>query len=249
MNVTRLSLFFLFALPLAPSLAADNAAEVRAALGKLTGQDPIRATYELQRAVANEGKFNDDNFTGKVSVELEGDANGYRIAFARPVLDQIERELQAEARDPKKTMPMASALDEIRPVDTANAIDFAPVLLRMLEGAKVVGDAQGTWAGKPAHVMVFRLLDEPHKGPGKITVAENKLTLWLGADHVPLAAEHLFSAKFSILLIKGETKRKHSWHFARVGDRLVRARHEGSDSGSGLGQKGSESVLATVKVH
>jgi hypothetical protein len=245
MNVIRLSLILLLTVP----VAADKVGDVRAALSKLTGQDPIRATYEVQRAVANEGKFNDDKFTGKVSVELEGDANGYRIVFARPVLDQVERELQAEARDPKKTMPTTTALNEIRPVDTANTIDFAPVLLRMMEGAKVIADTQGTWAGRPAHIMIFRMTDEPHEGPGKVTVGENKLTLWLGADNVPLAAEHLFTAKFSILIIKGETRRKNSWHFARVGDRLVRVRHEGSDSGSGLGQKGSETVLATVRVH
>jgi len=245
LNATRLSLLLLCALP----LAADPLGDVRAALGKLTGRDPIRATYDVQRTVSNEGRFNDDKYAGKVTVELEGDANGYRIVFARPVLDQVQRELQAEARDPKKTMPTATALDEIRPVDTSSAIDFAPVLLRTLEGAKLVSDTNGTWAGKPARVMVFRLQDEPHQGPGKITVADNKLTLWLGPDLVPLAAENLFSAKFSILLIKGETKRKNSWHFARVGDRLVRARHEGSESGSGLGQKGSESVVATVRVH
>lgn len=245
MNVTRLSLILLFALP----LAADPVGDLRAALGKLTGRDAIRATYEMQRAVSNEGKFNADKYSGKVAVELEGDANGYRIAVARQVLDQIERELQAEASDPKKTMPTATALDEIRPVDTASALDFAPVLLRTIEGAKLVAHTNGTWAGKPAQVMIFRLKDEPHDGPGKVTIAENKLTVWLGADLVPLAAEHLFNAKFSILVIKGETKRKHSWHFARVGDRLVRVRLEGSESGSGLGQKGSETVLATVRVH
>ena len=245
MNAARLSLLLLLALP----AAADPLGDLRTALGKLTALDPIRATYEVQRAVANEGKFNDDKYAGKVTVELEGDANGFRIVFARPVLDQVERELQAEARDPKKTMPTATALDEIRPVDTSSTIDFAPVLLRQLEGAKLVSDANGTWAGKPARVMIFRVQDEPHQGPGKVTVAENKLTVWLGPDLVPLAAEHLFSAKFSILLIKGETKRKNSWHFAHVGDRLVRVRHEGAESGSGLGQKGSETVLATVRVH
>lgn len=238
------------ALVLALPLSADPLADIRASLGRLTAREPIRATYEMQQAVTSEGKFGNDKFSGKAAVELEGDANGVRIVYPRALLEQIEQEQSAKSRDPKQSTPTVSALRQVDPVDTTDAVDFAPVLLRLLDGAKVVIDQAGTWQARPARVVVFRLADKlDPDDAGKVKLAENRLTLWLGADHTPLAAEHVVNAKFSFLFLKGESKQKTSWHFARVADRLVRVRLESSESNSGMGQKGSEQLVATLKVH
>jgi hypothetical protein len=241
----RLLLLSLLALP----LHADAFSDLRASLGKLPARDPIHATYEVQNAVTNEGKYANEKYNGKASVELEGDGDGVRIAFARPLLDQVTRELQGNAHDRKQPTPTVSALNQISAVAAAEAVDAGPPILHMLDDAKVVEDREGTWQGKPVRVVIFRLADKRDSDFGKETVAENKLTLWLGADAVPLAAEHVRSSKFSFLIFKGESKSKRSWHFAHVGDRLVRVRQEESESGSGLGQKGSASLVATLHVH
>ena len=120
----------------------------------------------------------------------------------------------------------------------------------MLHGAKLVSDAPSTFQGKPARALVLRLADRIEKeNAGRVKISENRLTLWLGTDLVPVGAEHLFNSKFSFLIFKGEAKQKNSWYFTQIADRLVRVRHESSESGSGMGQKSNESILATVKVH
>jgi hypothetical protein len=237
-------------LALATSAAADPLADVRGALSRLTAREPIRATYELQRDSASEGKFGNDKFTGRASVELEADASGFRLIYPRPLLDQLEHEQRAKIRDIKTATPTVKAIAEVDPVETRNAVDFAPELLRMLDGAKVLSDAASTFQGKPARAMVFRLADriDPDDA-GKVKVSENRFTLWLGADDVPVGAEHILNAKFSFLIFHGESKRKKSWYFAHVADRLVRVRHESTESSSGMGQKGNESIVAVVKVH
>lgn len=242
---------FLLVLALAVPALADPIADVRGALSRLTAREPIRATYELQHSVANEGKFDNDKFTGKVTVELEGDPGGFRIVFPRPLLDQVGREQQAHNQNVEQKSPTVSALSEIDPVETSDAIDFAPVLLRMLNGAKVVSDdASATFQGKPARALILRLADRiPKEDAGRFKISENKLTLWLGPDLVPVGAEHLLNGKFSVLIFKGESKQKKSWYFATVADRLVRVRHESSQSGSGMGQKSNQSMVATLKVH
>jgi len=246
MNLLRFALALVLAVP----LAADPLGEIRTALGKLTASQPIRATYEVQRSVANEGKFDNDAFTGKAVVELEGDGGDFRVVFPRPLLDQISREQESRTQDVNRPTPTVSALSQIDPVETANAIDFAPTLLRMLHGAKVVSDTASTFQGKPARALVLRLEDRIEKeDAGRVKVSENRLTLWLGPDLVPVGAEHILNAKFSFLIFKGESKHKKSWYFAQVTDRLVRVRHESTESGSGMGQKSHETVLATVKVH
>jgi len=239
----------LISLFLALPLFADGLADVRAALGRLTGRDPIRATYEVQRIVDNKGRFSNDKFTGKASVDLEADASGIRVQYARPLLEELEREQQVKAREPKKPTPTGSAVAQMGALSFAEAIDHAPSLLHLLEDSKVVEDRAGTWGGKPSRIVIFRLADKRENDIGKVTVLENKLTLWLGSDDVPLAAELVRRAKFSFLIFKADWKTKRSWHFARFGDRLVRTHHEEHESGSGLGQKGDTSMIATVRVH
>lgn len=245
MNVTRYALVLLAAVP----LAADPVADVRTAVGRLTGRDTMRATYELQQSVTSSGKLDNSSFNGKATVELEADANGVRVVVPRPLLDQLDREQSAHARNPNLKTPTVSAIDQIDLSDAATAVDFAPVLLRLLDGAKLVSDAQGTWAGKPVRVLVLRAVDRLDDDDKKrVKVGENKVTLWLGPDLVPLAVEHLSQAKFSFLVFKAESKRKESFHLAHVGDRLVRTRYEMTQTSSGMGQHGSEGLVGVVRV-
>lgn len=231
-------------------LHADALTDVRSALGRFGGRGAIRATYEVHRIEKSEGKLGNGNENGKVSVEVEGDANGFRVIFPRPLLDAVEREQLAEKRNAKSTTPTVSALREVDPVAAANSVDFAPELLRVLDGAKVVEEKSGAWNGKPARVVTFGLTySVDDDGPGKVTVAQNKLTLWLDASNVPLGGELHFQAKFSFLIFKGESKQQKKWQFAGVGDRLVRVRQEAQQNTSGMGQKQDEQTVATVRVH
>jgi hypothetical protein len=246
MKMSRLLLVLLFAVP----LAADPIGDVRAALGRFPARETVRAAYELQRSVKNEGKFGNDNYTGKAAVDLEATGTGYQIAVGRPVLEQIDRERSAHDDNPKLPTPTANALREINALGAADALDLAPVILRLVDDAKLLSDSAGTWAGKPARVLVLRAADRlDDDDAGKVKVAENKVTLWLDSENVPQAVEHIFAAKFSFLFLKGESRQKTSWHLARAADRLVRARYEYTQTTSGMGQKGLESVVATVRVH
>src|SRR5687767_8180568 len=120
MTFARLAPLVLAAVP----LFADPIGEVRAALGKLPAREPVRATLELQQSVVSEGKFDNDKFAGKVAVELEGNATGFHIIVPRPLLDQLDRERNAQVRDPKQKTATVSALNEIVPAATVDALDF-----------------------------------------------------------------------------------------------------------------------------
>jgi hypothetical protein len=234
----------------ATSAAADPLTDVRSALGRLQAREPIRATVELQRSVNNEGKLGNEKSAGKVAVEIDADSRGVRVLYGRPLLEQIEREAAAKRRDPKQDTPVGDALRDIDALSATEAVDFAPKLLRLMEGATVKEDRAGTFGGKPVRVVILRLVDDPPESSvGKVTVLENKLTLWLAPDHMPIAGEHSRQVKFSVLVIKGEAKSKESWHFNAITDRLIPVRHEVSSAASGLGSKGQMNAVATVRVH
>jgi len=227
---------------------ADALTDVRGALGRLAATTPIRATFELQRNETDEGKFANAKSAGRVAVEVESEGNSFRLVIPRAMLELVARELDARAKDPNLPTPTERALNDISTVVASEAVDGAPSLLRLMDDAKVLSDASGTWAGKPARVVVLRLADRIPKTPGKVTISENKLTLWLGSDHVPLAAELIRNLKFSFLVFKSEQRSKRSWHYARSGDRLLRARYESNETTSGMGQKGNDVVVSTLKV-
>jgi hypothetical protein len=234
---------------LALPLHADTLTDLRAALARFTGRDTIRATVDIQQTVDNSGRFGNEKYSGQATIDIEGDANGLKVVLSRPLLEQMSRELRARARDSNQTAPTISAVNEIGSVAAAEAIDYAPSLVNLMDGAKVVEERAGQWQGKPARIVVLRLADNLGDDKGKVTYTENRLTLWLANDHVPMAGEHSVGAKFSILFLKGEMKKKSSFTLAPVGDRLVRLRAQASQSTAGLGQKGNESTVATVRVH
>ena len=238
-------LLLLFAVP----LHADGLADVRAALSRLNGRDLIKGTYDVQRVVANDGKFDKTKFTGRAAIEVESDAAGVRLTFSRALLDQVTREQNQEARDPKLSTPTLSAVHAIGPVVAAEVLDFAPRILQKIEGAKVVEDRPAAYAGKPARMVVFHLADKSGGGMGKVTYSENKLTLWLAADNVPVAAQESVRAKYSFLFFKADATSKRNWTFARVGDRLVNLHFDENEKQSGMGQNGDQSVVGTLRVH
>lgn len=241
----RLLLVLFAALP----LHADALSDVRTALSRLGATTPIRITYEVQRNEVSEGKFENVKYGGKAAIDIESDGASMRLVIGKPILESVAKELDARAKDPNVNTPNERALGEITTVNAALTIDAAPTLLRLMDDAKVVADSAGTWAGKPARVVVLKLADKKRTGPGKITMLEDKLTLWLGTDHVPLAAEHIRAAKFSFLVFKTEQRTKRSWHYARSGDRLVGARFEETENVSGMGQKGNDTLIATARIH
>lgn len=248
MAMRRLALLLVIAIIAIP-LHADVLTDLRTALGRLAATTPIRATYELQLNETNEGKFANGKSGGRASIDLEAEGSSFRMVVPKAMLEQVAKELDARAKNPDLPTPTERALNDISTVVASESLDGAPSLLRMMDDAKVVSDTNGTWAGKPARVLVLRLADRQMKGPGKVTMLENRLTLWLGSDLVPLAAEHIRNLKFSFLVFKSEQKSKRSWHYARSGDRLLRARYESNETTSGMGQKGNDVVVATLKVH
>jgi hypothetical protein len=240
----------ILALMLATPLSADAVTDVRGALVTLKALAPIRGTYEVERTGTSAGKLDNDKYGGKVSVDVEGGPAGFQLIFPQALLERVEHEQQAELRNSKVKSQTARALGAINSLETSETIDFAPVLLRLIEGAKILSDATSTWQGKPARAVVMRVVDRLDADDAKrLKITENRLTLWLGADNVPLAAEHIANAKFSFLIFRWEQKQKKSWHLARVADRLVLMRYEEHQSGSGMGQKNSETTVATLRVH
>jgi hypothetical protein len=250
----KISATVLLAIVSALSAQGDTLSDLRAVLGRLNGHAPIRATYEIQRSGQSKGRFVNDRYSGSVAVEIEADTAALRVVFPQALLDTIAREQAAKLRNSATDTPTLNALWEVSAVHTAEAVDFAPALLQMIDGAKLVDDRAATLQGRPARMIVLDLpqrVTQPNGtiDIGKVTVEKDRMTLWLGADGLPQVAEHVRTIKASVLLFKALSEETESWQFAAGAGRLLRLRYESKSSGSGLGQTGSGTLVFTLKPH
>jgi hypothetical protein len=232
---------------------ADTLGDMRAALARLGGRSAISATYEVRRSQKSEGRFANDNLTGRVTLELKSDNATFRLVFPQALLATIDNEQMTMLRDPKKDTPALNALREVSPMSASQALNFAPALVQMIDGAKVISDHVETVQGEPGHRLVLDLPPPKLAGGapdiGSVTIEKDRLTLWLGADDLPLSAEHIRVTKASVLFFKAEEQQTEKWTFRKDNDHLLRMRYESFSSGSGLGQKGSASVITTLTPH
>jgi hypothetical protein len=186
-----------------------------------------------------------------MSLEVSDDAQGLHVTVPRAVLERAEREAIERQRDPKKTQPTRAAINETQPTDVADALDFAPVFLRMLEIATKVSETRGVREGRSVRILVLKLtpkLSAEATSVWNVKYTEDRMTVWVGDDNIPVAAERMQRGSAGFMFIKGQMMNRQQWTFVHVGDRLVVARDESSFAGSGFGQRGEGKNVETLTV-
>jgi len=91
--------------------------------------------------------------------------------------------------------------------------------------------------GTPARLLTLKI--PPERSPVKDVKIDTKgddLSLWIGRDGVPLAAERKAQFSVGFLFLKATGGASEKWTFMRRDDRLVVIRHERTASGGGLGE-------------
>jgi len=238
-------LSFVLLVPVAA--AADGLTDLRLTLSRLPGTTPVHGTFDVTSTVrsSEEEKPND----GKASVGFEIGEQGLHIIYPRAMLMQATQEARAEARDPERTTPVRSGASHIRPIHVAELLDGAAALSVVLESAQFVQARPATFGGRPAHLLSFKLAPKMSKSESKhVKKLEGALSVWVGDDGTPLAAERSISVKASFLLMGFESEQKQSWTYARNGDRLVVVRYEANEKSDGMGQHSTTHTLEVVRL-
>src|SRR5258708_17880266 len=240
----RVSTFML----LVPAIAAaDGLTDLRAALGRLPATTPVRGTLD----VASTSRSNEDDKAdeGKASVEFDIGESGLHIIYPRSMLAQATQEARAEARDTEKSTPVRNGASHVRPLHVAELLDGAAALGILLESAQFVQASPATLGGRSAHLLSFKLVPKISKSQSKhVKKVDSVLSVWVGDDGMPLAAEETTAIKASFLLMSFEADQKRNWTYARNGDRLVVTRYEANDKSDGLGQHSTSHTLETVRL-
>jgi hypothetical protein len=220
---------------------ADTLGDLRAAVGRLAAKQAVRGTFAVDVSMKAAGKFANKNTARAVSLEVVHDAAGVSITIPQAMLDR------------RAANPAGQSIGSIQPLDIIEAIDFRTTLLTMMEGATVTAEKRVALQGRPARLLVLKLKPGAEKDDNTIRIGSSKteeqLSLWLGDDNLPLAAEHTQKTTAGFMFFHGTTEGRTSYTFAHPADRLVVARMQSTESGSGMGQKFDVTSVQTLTLH
>lgn len=231
---------------LARPATADTLAQLKAAVARMTANEPLRATWSADGSVKAAGKLANDTSKRTISATIVDDANGLSVTIPRTLSEKA-------ARGPARDEGALSAIDSIRFSSLVEAIDFREPMLDLLNHAKRVDEKRTVFRGRPARQLTLTL-DVPRRKKrnevviGNVKVAEDRLHVWVGDDGFPLAAERVRRTKAGFLIFSAESTSRTSYTFGRAGDRLLLTRLESSSAGSALGTKIDEASVQTLSV-
>ncbi len=236
-------------LALALPLTAGSLEDLRGALHKLSGGEPVKATLEhsFWRQTLDDKKPLVTQ--GHASALLEDSGVGLRITWARPTLQQASKELAAQEREPERATPTRIALRNIDPLEAAEWLNHAEALLRDLAQAQVLEEKAEPWQGRPAKLLLLKLTPRMPESQRKY-LKELKVDakLWVGTDGMPLAFSSVVTYKGSRMFITFEGGNTQELQFARAGNRLLvtRASSEDRSSGFGASTQTKKTTIVTV---
>lgn len=247
----RLSHTMLIALLALGSQAAraDGQSDLKAALQRLQGPSPLKATLETKTWHRNgEGKDTIET-NGQASVAIEDGTRGLQLFYSPEILARMDAEAQAQARNPNAKTPTLTAAREFSPNDLRPMIFAAGNLARMLERATFKSEKADSYQGKPARLLSYELGADTLSDRDRKYVKEfdGRLLVWIAADGTPLASrltQNVHGRAFMVVSFDAKSEEQNVYGLA--GERLVTLRKESSNSSAGMGERGEEKVVKTL---
>lgn len=245
---TRLILAMLLAGLAFPALArADAVADVRATLARLQPTQPLAATLRVSSTVKDdEGKTTH----AQLQLSVASGSEGLNLGFSPALLQRAAREAAINAKNKDAPTPIGDLLGELSPVSVQPMVDFAPVLLRQLDGATLASQSDEAYDGKPAHLLLFDV-PLPASASKQMTIKHytGQIKVWLGADGVPVAVQRVVQVKGRKLLISIDIGNTTRYTLKVIGTRLFAVSRHSEESHSVFGKAGSsvtDAVLVPV---
>ena len=220
------------------ALRADGLGDLRQALKRLQGMEPVKATvdYQFWRQVSESG--GPVTIQGGATIRAEDGPQGLRVTWDHASLQAANAEQRASTLAPFLQTPTAQIMRSLTALDVAEHLNEGETLDRLLLQATLLETRQGAWQDKPATVLVVKLV--PLLTPPSLRRAVKEVTaraeVWLGPDGLPLAYRSDVNYKGSRFLIHFQGVQTEEIHFARAGNRLVAAWASNEERQSGLGQ-------------
>ena len=230
---------------------ADGLADLRAALGRLQGQAPLKASAQARDWRRNgEGKEAKET-QGQVTIVLEDGPRGLQPLYSHELLARVDAESRAAITDKSAPKPLSQALGQLDFAELRALSSAAHVLQRAIDEARFTGETAEAWSGKPARKLQFEGRVDRLPESDRKYVRDYKLVLsvWIGADGTPLASlRHFDVSGRAFVVVTFEQHSDQQRSYAVVGDRLVTTSDEEKGSAKGAGETQEYRIERSLQV-
>ncbi|HJV47820.1 MAG TPA: hypothetical protein VJ549_00965 [Geothrix sp.] len=231
-------------------MQADALSDLRGALARLNGQEPVKAnvTYQFW---SQQGDDKKPVITeGRASSQVEDGPQGLKICWNRNLIQTAAQEARAKALDPEKKTPTRRAIEGLKAIEVAEYLNGSDELIRILDQAQLLEEKAETWQGRPARLLSLKVTPRLGQQDKKyVKELEATAKIWIGADGLPLASEsHVHMKGRALLVISFEQNQKQEYRYVRAGNRLVVVHHVDESSGSGGGEKGQSKTVVDLSL-
>jgi len=119
---------------------ADGISDLRASLNRLQGQTPVKALLEVKNfRKRGEGK-DAEEIAGYIQVGVEDNQRGLQISYSKEILNKIENEARAKAKDKESKTPTRNASHELESQEITMMLSAVPALQRQIDSAMFKGE-------------------------------------------------------------------------------------------------------------
>ncbi len=252
MRVFVSSVLLAAGLALLPNVVlANGLSDLKTALARQQGQTALKAMLDAKtwRRIG-EGVDATERY-GHATVQLEEAGHGLQVSYSKELLNKLEAEERARAKDPNSKTPSLSATREFDASQLRDMTQAANVLSRAIEKCTYKGERNDTFHGKPARLLSFDVpMDTLSERERKyIKKFEGSLQIWIGADGTPLASKTLINAfGRAFIVITFEFKSEEQATYAVVGDRLLVLQKENKSTAAGAGERSEEKIVKSLQM-
>ena len=230
-------LVFVLALP----LSADATGDLKAALLRQRGHDPIRAAVHLsewQRTVEDK-QPREQSAQAEFQV-AEGPA-GFNLTLTPSTLERIRAEtrkpLPKSKKDQKGLRPVTALVSSFGPLDAADLVNSAESLLALLEGAELKEDRLDASQGPSGRLLGFLLPTEEESKLGAKAKTTGYLKVWLGAEGRPIASLRTQGFEGGFMWIKAKVEQRTARRYTQEAGRLVVLEETQENNAEGAGEQ------------
>lgn len=230
-------LMFAFALP----LCADGSGDLKAALLRLRGREPVRATVQLgewQRTVEDKQPREQ---AAQAEFQVADGPAGFSLTVppttAERVREEVRRPVPKDKKARKGLRPVTDLVASFGTMDAAELLNAAEPLLRLLDGAVLQEDRPDPAQGPGLRLLGFQLPTEEEAKMGAKAKATGQVKVWTGADGTPVASLRVQGFEAGFMWIKAKGEERVSRRYAAESGRLLVLEETRENSVSGAGEE------------
>jgi len=214
-------------------LAADALSDLRKRLETFPAKAAFLSSANVE---VNAAAQDDASRAGRAAFDVECGPAGFAIRISPKTLAASASEAAAQKQNPNSPTPTRTAMVALTVFDIMDSLDAASMLRADLNGATLIEERTATLAGKP--LTVLRVKVKPSFATKSRFVSEPKieLTIRIGSDGIPVAAERVSNFSAGVGFVKGENTRTERWELVVHGDRLYATRCVQSEDATAAGK-------------